>query len=97
MPMTFVVVDTLVEVELDIVDELAVEDVDFTVVEVVDDDVVGVDFVDVDVVVVDVEVVVELVVDVVVEVVVVVDVEELTSSFVFIICKRFISMLSNKT
>ena len=96
--MTFDVVDALVEVELDIVDELAVvEDVDFTVVEVVDDDVVGVDFVDVDVVVVDVEVVVELVVDVVVEVVVVVDVEELTSSFVFIICKRFISILSNIT
>ena len=96
--MTFVVVDTLVEVELDIVDELAVvEDVDFTVVEVVDDEVSFVVDVVVEVVVVDVEVVVELVVEVVVEVVVVVDVEELTSSFVFIICKRFISMLSSIT
>ena len=47
--MTFVVVDTLVEVELDIVDELAVvEDVDFTAVEVVGDEVsFVVDFVDV--------------------------------------------------
>ena len=96
--MTFVVdVDTLVEVELDIVDELAVvEDVDFTVVEVVDDEVSFVVDV-VDDVVVDVEVVVKVVVEVVVEVVVVVDVEELTSSFVFIICIRFISILSSIT
>ena len=95
MPMIFVV-DTLVEVELNVVDELAVVvDVDFTVVEVVDVDVSVVDVVDAVVDVVDVEVVVDVVVEVVVEVVVVVDVEEVTSSFVFIICISFISILSS--